>query len=83
MDSDRAKRDLLKSIRTAQTPWLTKNNLIRPGVYLPREEWERFEQALAIENYLRAQDGLTPVSRTNIISEFIRKWSAKKLQDTL
>ncbi len=66
---------------TTQTKWLRKNNLIRPGVYIPRESWQRFEMALQVENFRRAEDGKAPVSRTDIIQAFIKKWSEKRLND--
>ena len=55
---------------TIQTKWLNKNNLIRPGVYIPRESWEKFGMALQIENFHRAENGKPPVSRTDIIRAF-------------
>ncbi len=64
---------------TSQTKWLRKNNLIRPGVYIPRESWQRFEMALQVENYRRAEDGKPPISRTDVIQAFIDKWSEKRL----
>lgn len=64
---------------TSQTKWLKKNNLIRPGVYIPRESWQRFEMALQVENFRRAEDGKAPVSRTDIIQAFIEQWSERRL----
>ncbi len=64
---------------TSQTRWLKKNNLIRPGVYITRESWEKFERALQVENYRRAEDSKPPVSRTDVIQAFILKWSGKRL----
>ncbi len=64
---------------TSQTRWLKKNNLIRPGIYIPRESWQRFEMALQVENFRRAEDGKAPVSRTDIIQAFIEQWSERRL----
>ena len=64
---------------TTQTKWLKKNNLIRPCIYLPRESWQRFEMALQVENFHRAEDGKPPVSRTDVIQAFIEKWSERRL----
>lgn len=64
---------------TSQTKWLNKNNLIRPGIYIPRESWQRFEMALQVENFRRAEDGKPPVSRTDILRAFILQWSEKRL----
>ncbi len=64
---------------TSQTKWLKKNNLIRPGIYIPRESWQRFEMALQVENFRRAEDGKPPVSRTDILRAFILQWSEKRL----
>lgn len=66
---------------SSQTKWLAKNNLVRPGVYIPRESWKRFEMALQVENFHRAEDGKPPVSRTDIIQTFIEKWSEKRFED--
>ena len=74
MDTETTQKD-----PTPQTRWLNKNNLIRPGVYIPRESWEKFERALQVENFRRAEDGKPPVSRTDIIQAFIEKWSEKRL----
>ena len=38
---------------TSQTKWLKKNNLIRLGIYIPRESWQRFEMAFQVENIRR------------------------------
>ena len=62
-----------------QTRYLHKNDLVRPGVYISRESWERFEMALQIENFRRAEDNKPPVSRTDIIQAFVEKWSEKRL----
>ena len=64
---------------STQTRWLNKNNLVRPGIYISREVWERFEQAVVIKNYERAQEGLSPISRTAVVTDFMQKWSAKML----
>jgi len=64
---------------TSQTKWLKKNNLIRPGIYIPRESWKRFEMALQVENFRRAEDGKPPISRTDIIRAFIEQWSERSL----
>ncbi len=64
---------------TTQTKWLKRNNLIQPGIYLTRESWQRFEMALQVENFRRAEDGKVPVSRTDIIQAFIEQWSMKRL----
>lgn len=64
---------------TSQTKWLKKNNLIRPGIYIPRESWQRFEMALQVENFRRTEDGKPPVSRTDILRAFILQWSEKRL----
>ncbi|MFC1542926.1 hypothetical protein ACFL4K_00105 [Candidatus Neomarinimicrobiota bacterium] len=74
MDSETTQKDL-----TPQTRWMNKNNLIRPGIYIPRESWEIFERALQLENFHRAKDGKPPVSRTDVIQAFIEKWSEKRL----
>ncbi len=62
-----------------QTRWLHRNDLIRPGVYITRESWQRFEMALQIENFQWAEDGKPPVSRTDIIQAFVEKWSERRL----
>ena len=62
-----------------QTRYLHKNDLVRPGVYISRESWEKFERALQIENFQRGEDGKPPVSRTDIIQAFIEKWSERRL----
>ena len=64
-----------------QSDWLRKNNLIRPGIYVPKEDWERFERAVAIVNYERAKDSQSPLSRTDVISGFIRQWADKKIEE--
>lgn len=64
-----------------QTQWMHEHDLVRPGIYLPRELWNQFERAVAVENYHRAKDALPPVSRTIVVAEFVRKWSEKKLHD--
>ena len=64
-----------------QSDWLRKNNLIRPGIYVPKEDWERFERAIAIVNYKRAKDDEPPLSRTDVIAGFIRQWSDKKIEE--
>ena len=60
--------------------WLRKNDLIRPGIYIAREDWERCKRAVAIVNYQRAKDGEPPISRTDVIGNFIRQWSEKKFE---
>ncbi len=64
---------------STQTRWLTKNNLVRPGIYIPREVWERFEQAVAVKNYERAKEGKRPLSRTSAIAILMEMWSTKML----
>ena len=58
---------------------LRRRNLLRPAIYVPREDWERMEQAVAVVNYQRAKDGEPPISRTDVIGNFIKQWSEKKL----
>jgi len=41
-----SQKDPDKPTATAQTRWMKKNDLIRPGIYIPRESWEKFERAL-------------------------------------
>ena len=74
MDTETTQKD-----PTPQTRWLNKNNLIRPGIYIPRESWQRFEMALQVENFHRAEDEKPPISRTDVIQAFIEKWSEKRL----
>lgn len=66
-----------------QTQWMHDHDLVRPGIYLPRELWDKFERAVAIENFQRAEDAKPPVSRTIVVAEFVRKWTKKKLEHTL
>ena len=62
-----------------QTQWMHDHDLVRPGIYLPRELWDKFERAIALENFHRAEDGKAPVSRTAVIQAFIDKWSERRL----
>ena len=64
-----------------QTRRLNKNGLIRPGIYVPRKVWERFEQAVAVVNYERAKDGESLLSRTDVIAGFMRQWADKKIEE--
>jgi len=62
--------------------WNAKDDLglsIPAGIYIPREFWQRFEMALQVENFRRAEDGKAPVSRTDIIQAFIEQWSERRL----
>ena len=68
--------------KSTQTRWLNKNNLIRPGIYITRESWQRFEMALLVENYHRAEDGKAPITRTALIQAFVDGWSEKRLGST-
>ena len=78
MDTETTQKD-----PTPQTRWMHRHGLIRPGIHIPEEVWERFGQAVTLESYQRAQDGLPSVSRTSVLTEFMRKWSERKLQDAL
>lgn len=78
MTSDR-RRPGISENPSQQTRWLHKNNLIRPGIYIFRESWEKFERALQFENFHRAEDGKPPVGRTDIIQAFVEKWSERRL----
>ena len=62
-----------------QTQWMHRHDLIRPGIYIPREVWARFERAVQVENFHRAEDGKPPVSRTTVFEAFIEKWSERRL----
>jgi len=74
MDSETTQKD-----PTLQTRWLNKNNLLRPGIYVTRESWQRFEMALQVENFRRAEDGKPSVSRTDVIQAFVEQWSKRRL----
>ena len=62
-----------------QTQWMHDHDLVRPGIYIPRELWKQFERAIALENFRRAKDGKLSVSRTAVIQAFIEKWSERRL----
>jgi len=62
-----------------QTQWMHEHDLVRPGLYLTRDLWDKFERAVTVENYHRTEDDKLPVSRTAVIQAFIDRWSEKRL----
>ena len=63
-----------------KTRHLHEHNKVHPGIYLSRESWQRFEMALQIENFRRAEDNKPPVSRTAVIQAIVVKWSERRLE---
>ena len=66
---------MMSTSSSKQTQWLHRHDLVRPGIYLSRTLWNKFERAVTIDNYHRANNGKRPVSRTDVVTALIEKWS--------